>query len=777
MDNDSTSSSEDETGGSDQDTGEGNSSGSNTDKAPTEDQITELLLRGKGRLAKHRNYSSAQKKWCAANNTPPFQAPTLAIAAFLVEQHKEKSQSLINFIVQRSERSNRQRKFQATEKELVDKIIRGLKLRTREEIKYKNPSTLNDAVREAERYDAVYFRDRNRPELNFRASTSREKSEKRTIIVGKIQVPVLIGISIGTEGENILSDNSPPSQFNTTNQHGVLLMNRGFLDKYPVKVLVDGGASDNFQICSRKLVDVHLRFGDYEQVLNFVVAYLPHYDIVLGKLWLAENNSQINWRENMVTIWYKDQEIMLKDTQCNSVEILTAMQFKRVTKGHKIYAVILKEENDAEPPQLNMNKDIGEIIASYENVFPNELPAGLPPERTVDHHIELAPGTEPSSKATYRLSYPEMDKMHRQLQELLRKGFIQPSNSLFGEPTKLITAPTIKVPNPNEKFIVITNASDFAIGAHKLSASDQNYATRKKELFAIVRELRTWRHYLHGQTFTVYSDHALLRYFQTQPTFTRRQARWVETLQEFQFEIKYQPGRNNTVADALSRRPDFRVNTISTLLPPDDVKEVILGFCVRNNFLFFGEGESKNQLCISNDKELQWQILRENHDITIAGHLGIEKTCERIHRFFYWPRSRDAVKKYVKSCEIWQRTKTSNNLPTGFLQPLETPTQKWQQVLVDLINVKTKSASDNLSIAKSRHAQYANQDCREEEFNIGYKVMISTANIQLASQRPTRKLQHKFIGPYENINKISPVVYKVKLPESLRIHPVFNVHF
>ncbi|KAL1914577.1 uncharacterized protein VTP21DRAFT_8202 [Calcarisporiella thermophila] len=129
-----------------------------------------------------------------------------------------------------------------------------------------------------------------------------------------------MGISTGTNGENILPDNSPPSQLNTTttNRHGDLLMYRGFLDKFPAKLLVDGGASDNFvtkdlaycfgnkiietpsfelyfangekQICSRRLVGVHLRLGEYEQALNFVVADLPHYDIVLGKPWLAEHN-------------------------------------------------------------------------------------------------------------------------------------------------------------------------------------------------------------------------------------------------------------------------------------------------------------------------------------------------------------------------------------------------------------------------------------------------------------------------------------------------------
>ncbi|KAL1914579.1 uncharacterized protein VTP21DRAFT_8204 [Calcarisporiella thermophila] len=55
--------------------------------------------------------------------------------------------------------------------------------------------------------------------------------------------------------------------------------------------------------------------------------------------------------------------------------------------------------------------------------------------------------------------------------------------------------------------------------------------------------------------------------------------------------------------------------------------------------------------------------------------------------------------------------------------------------------------------------------------------MISTANIQFASQsqRLTRKLQHKFIGPYEIIEKISAVTCKVKLPDSLRIRPVFHI--
>jgi Chromo (CHRromatin Organisation MOdifier) domain len=56
-------------------------------------------------------------------------------------------------------------------------------------------------------------------------------------------------------------------------------------------------------------------------------------------------------------------------------------------------------------------------------------------------------------------------------------------------------------------------------------------------------------------------------------------------------------------------------------------------------------------------------------------------------------------------------------------------------------------------------------------------VLLSSAHINLASQakRPSKKLQHQFIGPYRIIQKISPVAYKLALPHTLQIHPVFHV--
>ncbi|KAL1920727.1 uncharacterized protein VTP21DRAFT_11362 [Calcarisporiella thermophila] len=55
--------------------------------------------------------------------------------------------------------------------------------------------------------------------------------------------------------------------------------------------------------------------------------------------------------------------------------------------------------------------------------------------------------------------------------------------------------------------------------------------------------------------------------------------------------------------------------------------------------------------------------------------------------------------------------------------------------------------------------------------------MLSTANINLVNQsrQATKKLSHKYVGPYKITEKISPVAYKLQLPETLKNHPVFHM--
>ena len=111
---------------------------------------------------------------------------------------------------------------------------------------------------------------------------------------------------------------------------------------------------------------------------------------------------------------------------------------------------------------------------------------------------------------------------------------------------KLSTAPILRSPNPEIEYLVTTDASDLAVGAvisqedhpiayysRKLNTAEQNYATHEKETLAIVDAVREWKRYLEGSHFKVITDHLSLKYLHTQPTLSRRQARWMEILAEF----------------------------------------------------------------------------------------------------------------------------------------------------------------------------------------------------------------------------------------------------
>ena len=78
--------------------------------------------------------------------------------------------------------------------------------------------------------------------------------------------------------------------------------------------------------------------------------------------------------------------------------------------------------------------DLAALLRSYEDVFPDALPLGLPPAREVDHAIELEPGAPPPSRPTYRMSFQELEELERQLREYVGNGWIRPSQSPYGAP-------------------------------------------------------------------------------------------------------------------------------------------------------------------------------------------------------------------------------------------------------------------------------------------------------------------------------------------------------
>jgi hypothetical protein len=132
---------------------------------------------------------------------------------------------------------------------------------------------------------------------------------------------------------------------------------------------------------------------------------------------------------------------------------------------------------------------------------------------------------------------------------------------------KLSHAPLLHLPDFGKTFELECEESGIGIGAgllqegkpvayfsEKLSGPSLNYSTYNKELYALVRILETWQHYLWPKEFVIHSDHESLKHIRSQAKLNKHHAKWVEFIETFSYIIKHKKGKDNAIANALSRR-------------------------------------------------------------------------------------------------------------------------------------------------------------------------------------------------------------------------------
>lgn len=191
----------------------------------------------------------------------------------------------------------------------------------------------------------------------------------------------------------------------------------------------------------------------------------------------------------------------------------------------------------------------------------------------------------------------------------------QPALESFNK-IKILLQEKIELYQPDFKkpFELTTDASNYALGAvlsqdkhpitfisRTLNKTEQNYATNEKEILAIVWALQKLRNYLYGiANLTIYTDHQSLIHSISEKNPNNKLKRWKNFIAEFGAEIKYKPGLQNIVADALSRH---QINYITD--PPEKIKIISLPL---NNF--------KNQFEImeSDHNSLKSETIFQNYN-------------------------------------------------------------------------------------------------------------------------------------------------------------------
>jgi len=307
----------------------------------------------------------------------------------------------------------------------------------------------------------------------------------------------------------------------------------------------------------------------------------------------------------------------------------------------------------------------------------------------------------------------------------------------------LVSAPCLALPDPDGEFEVITDASEDAkaVGAvlmqsghpiafesAKLNPHQLNYSVHDKEMFAIIHALRKWRAFLLGKHFKCYTDHRSLVYFKTQNNLNQRQLRWQEQVADYDMEILYKPGKENVVADALSRiqisilcplptnslenevKAGYKNSAFDNLIKEvENNSEPTKRYALKDNLLYYRADEfSPWRLCLP-DIPYRNTVIHDNHDLSVAGHPGYTKTYQRIARNYYWPKMGLDIKRHVQQCDECQRTKTSNQPPAGQLQPLPIPPRAWDSIGMDFLGPlpRSKSGHDMILVVIDRLTKMA----------------------------------------------------------------------
>ncbi|KAL2251677.1 UNVERIFIED_CONTAM: Retrovirus-related Pol polyprotein from transposon [Sesamum indicum] len=165
---------------------------------------------------------------------------------------------------------------------------------------------------------------------------------------------------------------------------------------------------------------------------------LGGYDLVLGCDWLGLYNPiELDFHQGKVTLSQGSGKMILKALPCKAgAKALSTHSLAQLMRGRNLELqgeLLLSHKSQLEGVE---SVKVQEVLQMYEVVF--QEPQTLPPERKIEHCIELIPEAIPRRQHPYRYAYGQKTEIERIVKEMLRSGIIRPSQSSFASSVLLV---------------------------------------------------------------------------------------------------------------------------------------------------------------------------------------------------------------------------------------------------------------------------------------------------------------------------------------------------